>query len=64
MNALKGPLTGLSFRHAGRGKHLTHIPSNEERLRAFRQAIPANTGNVWPWAYTQKTETEQTKEAK
>jgi hypothetical protein len=27
------------------------VPSNEDRLRAFREAVPAPLGNGFPWPF-------------
>lgn len=43
-------LLPLSLTRAPRHGHMPHVPSNEERLRAWQLARPIATGNVsWPW---------------
>lgn len=44
LDKLGGPLTGLSFHRAGL-RHVPQVPTNEERVRAFRQFQPVQFGN-------------------
>ncbi len=43
-------LTPLSLSRAPRIGPMPHVPTNEERLRAWQMARPLQTGNVsWAW---------------
>lgn len=46
-------LLGLSFRHVPAGRQMPYAPTNEDRLRALRQALPPKIGNAYPWPHTQ-----------
>jgi hypothetical protein len=53
-------LLSLSLRHCGASRReQPRVPTNEERLREFRKAVPATLGNGYPWPHTR-----QNKEAK
>ncbi|QQP96509.1 hypothetical protein [Lysobacter enzymogenes] len=44
-------LTFLSLQRVRRGRVLTHTPSNEERVAAFRAFRPPLIGNAYPWPH-------------
>jgi hypothetical protein len=47
-------LTFLSFRPLSRlPRDQPRPPSNEDRLRALRNAMPTEIGNGYPWPHTQ-----------
>jgi hypothetical protein len=48
--AALGPLAFLSLQHPAR--HVTpDAPSNEERIRAYRNMLPVMLGNTYTWAF-------------
>ena len=44
-------LTSLSLQRVGH--HTPHVPTNEERIRAYRAAAPVQMGNALPWRWTE-----------
>lgn len=46
-------LTHLSLQRVGRYQ-MPQAPTNEERLRAFRDAMPVRLHNGFPWPHTQR----------
>ncbi len=49
-----GPLAFLSLQHVARGQ-CPQAPTNEERVRAFRNAQPVYQGNDYDWAFRHAT---------
>lgn len=45
-----GPLTFLSLQHPPRGVEPI-APSNEERVRAYRNTLPILPGNNYGWSF-------------
>lgn len=45
-----GPLAFLSLQHPSR-YGTPEAPSNEERIRAYRNTLPAMSGNNYQWAF-------------
>lgn len=50
--AVFGPLAFLSLQHVDRGQ-CPQAPTNEERVRAFRNAQPVYQGNDYHWSFRQ-----------
>lgn len=48
--AALGPLAFLSLQHPAR-HHTPDAPSNEERIRAYRNLLPVMLGNTYTWAF-------------
>lgn len=48
--AALGPLAFLSLQHPARDS-TPDAPSNEERFRAYRNLLPAMSGNNYAWAF-------------
>lgn len=44
-------LTTLSMQRVG--YRTPHVPSNDDRLRAYRAAAPVQMGNALPWKWTE-----------
>ena len=49
-----GPLAFLSLQHTPRGIEPDAF-TNEERARAFRDALPVVTANTYRWAFREET---------
>lgn len=50
MHAELGPLAFLSIQHTEPGK-TPAAPTNEDRVRAFRNAQPVLQGNAYEWRF-------------
>ncbi|KRG71680.1 hypothetical protein [Pseudoxanthomonas dokdonensis] len=50
MHAELGPLAFLSIQHTERGR-TPQAPTNEERVRAYRNTQPVLQGNAYEWPF-------------